>query len=293
MENHKGRLFRSLLTAGYLIGFSVLAYMGTRFHAYYALPLPERPHSPLHLLAKPGGQTSHGLGIAGGAMILLLFLYSVRKREVIRWGSLSRWLDTHIMLGILGPLFVTLHTAFKFGGIVSVSYFSMMAVMASGIFGRYLYIQIPRAITGGELSPKDIAARRGAIRDALAAEFGLSDKALDTLEGKAASPSGKSRSAWRILLNLMIADLIRPFRSFTMRRRLRRSHPGLPPEKLGTLAGGIKELSILDRKVRFLDTTQRIFHYWHVIHRPFAYVVVVIMLIHVAVVTYLGYRWFF
>jgi len=37
----------------------------------------------------------------------------------------------------------------------------------------------------------------------------------------------------------------------------------------------------------------RVFHLWHVVHRPFAYVMVVIMFVHIAVTVAFGYRWIF
>ena len=73
------------------------------------------------------------LGIAGAGMMTLMLLYSLRKR--VRWfhrlGSLSRWLDVHIFLGIVGPCLVVLHSAFKVGGLVALSFWSMVAVVVS------------------------------------------------------------------------------------------------------------------------------------------------------------------
>jgi hypothetical protein len=36
---------------------------------------------------------------------------------------------------------------------------------------------------------------------------------------------------------------------------------------------------------------KRIFRYWHVIHLPFALIMLIIMAIHVGVVIYFGYLW--
>ena len=59
-------------------------------------------------------------------------------------GSMPLWLEVHIFCGIVGPVLVTFHTSFKFNGIISVAYWSMMAVMLSGFVGRYLYVRIPK-----------------------------------------------------------------------------------------------------------------------------------------------------
>jgi len=51
--------------------------------------------------------------------------------------------------------------------------------------------------------------------------------------------------------------------------------------------------TILHRRRLLLERLQQIFHYWHVIHKPFAIVMLLIMAIHVAVTVLLGYRWVF
>jgi hypothetical protein len=45
--------------------------------------------------------------------------------------------------------------------------------------------------------------------------------------------------------------------------------------------------------VALLNAMKGIFHNWHVIHRPFAYVMVVIMFVHIIVTVLFGYRWIF
>jgi len=286
-------IHRILLACLYITGFSILAFFAWRYSDYYLLPFIERPHADLHAILKPGGKLGHGLGVAGSAMILLLFLYLVRKRGIVRWGTLSHWLNVHIMFGLLGPLFVTLHTAFKFSGIVTVSYFSMMAVMASGIFGRYLYVQIPRAITGGELNPRDLESRREELERSLKEEFELSDEGIGELSETMTGNWKESRSAIAVLLSLLLDDIFRPFRLMSLKKLTRERHSGFTREESDRVVGLVGELVLLARKSKFLDTTQRIFYYWHVIHRPFAYVMILIMVIHVSVVSYLGYRWIF
>jgi hypothetical protein len=53
-----------------------------------------------------------------------------------------------------------------------------------------------------------------------------------------------------------------------------------------------KEIS-LDRRMERLEKMQKFFEYWHVIHLPFALVMLIIMAIHVAVTIVFGYRWIF
>jgi hypothetical protein len=43
----------------------------------------------------------------------------------------------------------------------------------------------------------------------------------------------------------------------------------------------------------FLKVAHRLLHHWHLIHRPFALVMFVILAVHVLVTTLLGYTWIF
>jgi hypothetical protein len=49
----------------------------------------------------------------------------------------------------------------------------------------------------------------------------------------------------------------------------------------------------LNRKIDMLVVMRSLMEYWHVAHLPFALAMLVVMLIHVAVVLFMGYKWIF
>jgi hypothetical protein len=51
----------------------------------------------------------------------------------------------------------------------------------------------------------------------------------------------------------------------------------------------VRKKASLSRRVIFLDHTQRVFHLWHVIHRPFSYAFAVLAIMHILVVMGLGF----
>ena len=55
----------------------------------------------------------------------------------------------------------------------------------------------------------------------------------------------------------------------------------------------VKNEISLNRRIERLQLMQNLFKYWHVAHLPFALVMLVIMVIHVAVTLVFGYRWIF
>ncbi len=288
-------MFKTLLVILYLSGFAALAWFGWHGYDYYRTPVSERPHLEQHALLKPGGLYGHGLGIVGSSMILLLFLYSARKRGrfFLRFGKTARWLDIHIWFGIMGPLFITLHTAMKFGGIVSISYFSMMAVMISGFFGRYIYMQMPRDESGVALSARQIDQRIESLGETLQTQYQVPTAVMIKIDSYARVGEGKRTRGFMALLRLLGYDFTRPFRSRRLRKYIRRAHPGIPPKAVSQIVILARRKSLLTRRRAFLETVTNFFHYWHVIHKPFAYVMILIMFIHVTVAVLMGYRWIF
>lgn len=100
---------------------------------------------------KPYGGTWLGytLGTLGAVLILWLLWYGVRKR---RYRSTSAtvqgWLSAHVYLGTALVVVVTLHTGFELGwNVHTLAYVLMLAVVASGFYGVYVYLTVPRAIT--------------------------------------------------------------------------------------------------------------------------------------------------
>ena len=77
---------------------------------------------------------------------------------------------------------MVLHSSFKVGGLVSISFWSMVAVALSGVFGRYLYLQIPRTRAGEELSLAEVEKADRELTRRLREEFGADDAFLERLE---------------------------------------------------------------------------------------------------------------
>jgi hypothetical protein len=285
--------FNRMLGTLYVIALSFCILMLIAGGAYYMLPVTDRPHSDLHTYLKPSGSWGHGMGIVGSAMVLLLFLYSMRKGQHlgVRWGRLRSWLDVHIFFGIIGPLLITLHTAMKFGGIVSISYFSMVAVVLSGFFGRYIYMQIPRDHRGSVVSLDKMRQREAQIERRLSEEMKVPPTvtqriALLSAKGVAPQSSGLKAILWSIH-----SDMVMPFRLYRLRRFMRKAK--VPSGVVYEISALTRERLKLVRRITLLTSMRQVFHLWHILHKPFAYVMIIIMFIHIAVTVAFGYRWIF
>jgi hypothetical protein len=234
----------------------------------------------------------HGLGIIGSLMIVVgVSMYMIRKRVRMfsRFGVLKYWLEFHIFLCTLGPILVLFHTAFKFGGIVSISFWSMVAVVASGIIGRYIYLQIPRTIEGRELSLSELDQKKVALNEQLKNKDQLDEELLNEILAAVKSRPGR-------LGGNMIQ---RFFAKYQFERKIQRQikrqlkAQQLSKESFREAWKLIRFEIVLNRKIDRLTNMQNLFRYWHVAHLPFALVMLVVMIIHVAVSLTFGYRWIF
>ncbi len=283
-------LFKPALTVLYGICLACFFYFLIVAMPYYATPMVERPLHPDYVKFKPAGTYGLLFGVVGSVFMFSLLLYSLRKRTRIfgKLFTIKRWLDVHILFGVMGPCFILLHTSFKLGGLVAVSFWSMMAVALSGLFGRYLYIQIPRNIRGEELGVRELEAQDRELGVSLQTKFGLSsdqvDEMMDTLNG------GGDKSNGLFWLHMITGDLKRQWRMFRARKTLPARY-NISPQYAAALIEAAGRKSTMKRRIARLERVHKLFHYWHVIHRPFALIMYIIMIIHIVIALLFGISW--
>lgn len=257
---------------------------------YYLLPLWERPDSPLHALLRPSGRVGHWLAYVGAGMIVIgVLIYSSRKRVPFlqRRGPMRTWLNVHIYLCLVGPLLVSFHTALKLHGVAVYSYWSMLIVASSGIFGRWLYQQFPRTTRDKEMSVEDMRTDQAEARSRLEAEFHLSPASLaevDALAERSVRSIGQGALA---LPRLLMDDIARPFRLAAMRRHLL-SERRLPRSEAHALLGLLRRRVAAERRMAYWGTFRRFFTYWHVTHLIFFVSMIAMLVLHVASVLFFG-----
>jgi len=285
---------RIVLFALYIIAITILVYYIYDGYDYYITPFMERPHHPDHQNLKPGGIRGHGLGIIGTIMMLTILVYSMRKRNIIfsGIGQLGSWLDLHIFMGIMGPLFVILHTSLKLNGIVAISFWSMILVSLSGFLGRYLYLQIPRNISGHEIDLQELESTNENILKEIEGKYDIERSFISEMETLIVGKLYPDKSEFATFFSFLKADIFRLFRIRNIRKILRRSK-GLSKKQIGILLGMMKKKAFLHRRLILWNNIHRLFHYWHVFHRPFALIMYLIMVIHVVLTVILGYTWIF
>lgn len=284
------RAGRLALLLVYGASFAGIAWLAWRGHDYYLTPLIERPRHPDYWALKPGGTLGHLYGTVGSLLMVLMLVYTLRKRVPFfgRLGRLRGWLHFHIYCGIVGPPLVVLHSSFKVQGLVALSFWSMIVVAASGFVGRYLYAQLPRRRSGDELTLEEIRQESERLGARLREELGLREETLERLDRIGRGTLGERPGLARVLF-LLPFDGLRVGRRLRMLRR--RELGKLPDAEVDPLLVAMRRRTYLERRIRVFGELQSLFYYWHVLHKPLAIVMYLFMLVHVAVALSTGYGW--
>ncbi|MFZ4740493.1 MAG: hypothetical protein ACOYLE_04965 [Bacteroidales bacterium] len=289
MSKTAHRIFIFLLAFIVIVVFIYITYIGSSF---YKTSIEERFFHQDYKALKPSGILGHGYGILGSAFMLIgVLVYMLRKRfrTFSRIGLLKHWLEFHIFLCTLGPILVLYHTSFKFGGIVAISFWSMVAVFASGIIGRYIYIQIPRTIEGRELSLSEVNNLKTDIETTLKDNINLDNESYNEIIKLTKKKVGIYHDNF----------LINYFKTYIDDRKTLKhvksiiKHSNLSKNEYSNIINLLKNEISLNRKIERLTTMQNLLKYWHVAHLPFAFIMLIVMIVHVVIAIMFGSKWIF
>jgi len=294
-RSHRVRLY-ALYAVAIAINLAIFIYG----FDYYKLSAIERPFSPKHHLLRPSGPVGLYLGFFGVALFLGIFLYPIRKHWA--WlaakGSTRHWLDIHILMGLTAPAIVAFHSTLKFKGLAGMAFWIMFAVSASGVVGRYLYGQIPRKVTTAELSMRELQDLQAHLAQQLAAQNLLPKADLQALL-RLPDPNRVARLPVAMaIIYMILLDVARKFRVAQLRRHALKGNPSLTtlfgflPTRHREVERAIRaaaEEARLSKKVLFLSRSQKVFHLWHIVHKPFSYAFAVVAMIHIGLQFVLGY----
>lgn len=232
----------------------------------------------------PSKGVGHWIGYAGGGMMVLTQLYTIRKRikSLNGVGARKAWLDLHIYLGLIGPTLIAYHTTYKLGGIVAVSFWSMVVVMLSGIIGRYIYVRIPVGIANSEDELNRLKEESNLLGKRINRFLPNGDSIQTIVEELSGMKKVAVRRGLSALMYLFAGDFLRPFRFFKLRLMLilKFKLPFRPRREVYRLV--IDQVAII-RRIVLLQIAQQLLDYWIIFHRIFAWVMFNIMILHIIV----------
>jgi hypothetical protein len=239
----------------------------------------------------------YALGIFGGSLVILLLLYSVRKR--VRWlaflGSVNKWFEVHMVLGVVAPIAILYHSNFSLGATNSnVALMSMLVVAGSGLVGRYIYAHIHYGLYGRKMTLGELRASAIRLRS-LEGTIAFLPELVSRLEDEEKrllasgprmpvvsllKPAGVALNSliarWRLHRYVSRALKVAARNSPTIaaqRRRLRRSAYAYVDRRL-----------LATRQVAAFEAFERLFSLWHLLHVPLIFMLLIAGIVHVVAV---------
>lgn len=240
---------------------------------------------------------NYWVAVAGGSMMALLFVYPLRKyvRAFQRLGQVKWWFWLHLSLGIAGPWLIVVHSDFHVGSLnAAVALFSMVAVVGSGVVGRFLSVRIHRGLDGERTSLEQLRTRAGLVESDARSKL----RFAPTVEARLLAFEQRELQARPGWLTPLRQALVLPLqRWITYRRCVAELHARLDelaqrqawtPQQRRERARKSRKLvdRYLDAVVRVAQWTAfaRLFALWHVAHLPFVYLLVISAVVHVVAV---------
>ena len=216
----------------------------------------------------PGYPLSYFLGWLGFGIMLIMNLYSLRKRFNVfsRLGKLTGWLEFHIFCGILGPIFIIFHANFKIEGLVAISFWSMIIASTSGILGRYFYIQ---TLKKKEELKKNI--------DSMKNEF------ISRNQDKFTTEKFDEIFQHSYVLHVLISSLTSDIFLFF-------ANPGKAYGLSKKEGEFLKRIGVENRRVSILAPFNLLLGYWHSFHLPFAFFMYLVAVIHIVTALLFGVK---
>jgi len=248
----------------------------------------------------PESGLGYALGITGGVMMLVMLLYSLRKRAkwMRKWGPVRYWFRTHMILGVYGPVLILYHCNFQLGSQNSnIALFSMLVVAASGIVGRYFYGKIHYGLYGNKVTIKQLEQDQLITRFELSRLFEISPELHEKLKKydniKTSDSSGLIKSFFNVL-----SLSFRTRRSYARARQKLKKACRIAAKKdhwdrgeyRKVMANGENYLNAYYttiRKIAGFAFFERLFSLWHVLHVPLFFMLIITASIHV-----LAVHWF-
>jgi len=274
---------------GYLItGLSILVWLAVKGWDYYLLTRPQRLRSPLHATLRPAGSWGHGVGIGATAVMLLNFLYPLRKRwrAMSGAGKIRDWLDFHMFVGFMSPLVIAFHAAFQSNNqLATGTAGALLIVVLTGIVGRFIYGLVP-SYGGKEMEFSDLLGRWERMK-----------ARLEPMLADSGNPEFLQRIFAAVTAPVQPGSLVgmflrMPFSWLAVRLRLLRARFHFSDhEHYLEFRDGYRRLCGIRRQIRFYQSLKRLLRTWRFFHASLAGFLVVAIAAHIAVSLYLGHGW--
>ena len=230
------------------------------------------------------------IGIIGSVMIASgVIFYALRKRisALKKLGRMTSWLNFHIMCCLLGPLLVVYHSAFTVKAPNSaIALYSMLIVVASGVVGQYLFRHFQFSLSGERATLKEMNEETDQLNQKVQQYFSEPQKIIGTIKTFfAVREWQKSGGLVRSFYTMVRLDWLER----KLKRQIQRYLASKPQRIFSTPGQGpfenllIERIS-LEKKIFVLEAATRLFSFWHKLHVPLVWILIMTFIVHVTAV---------
>jgi len=250
-------------------------------------------HAHLERYITPQRGLGYWLGITGGSMMLLLLVYSARKRfSWLRWmGGIPEWFQFHMTLGVVGPLLILFHSNFHLGATNSnVALICMLVVAGSGVIGRYIYTRLHARMDGHEDTLEQLKAVGERLRSQTTSIQFLPGL-LEAIEGIEQRMIRPPRNPIGRFLHLFTGGMRSAIARWLARREITRAiqYARRQDRVIAVNAQRIAQVAYryadrrfeAGRRANEYQLYARIFSLWHVLHIPLFFMLLIAGIVHV------------
>jgi len=244
-----------------------------------------------------GEGLGYALGIIGGSLMLILLLYSGRKRIPLlrHLGPTRHWFRMHMTLGVIGPILILYHCNFQTGSLnAKVALYCTLLVAISGLVGRYLYAQIHQGLYGNKSSLRQLIATMQASENRSGNNPGFSAPIRRTLTEVSEAALTRPPSLLGAVIQPIALSLKTHWLYFSLKRQLFENIDAQASDSavIGQHRQNLRRVSAKYlqarlgeiRRVAQFGLFERLFALWHVVHVPFFILLVVSAFVHVLAV---------
>ncbi len=249
--------------------------------------------SPKEFITPESG-IGYYLGITGSLMMVVMLIYPVRKRvrslRVI--GSVKAWFRAHMLLGVVGPTLIIVHTNFSLGSTNGqVALFCMIIVSLSGFIGRYLYRQIHHGLYGHRATLRELQQQSGRLRE----NSSMQKLGLQVIDARLATLEAQIEEGAQGPLDAIVFPFRQSLRTrylhFVVMKDLRKTLTMRASEStviaanrdrlIKTTGQYLSQRLRISRKVVMFRMYEKLFSLWHVLHIPLFLILVGAAILHI------------
>ena len=212
-----------------------------------------------------GSILGHLLGVIGTVLMIATLLYVYRKRILKRKGKANP-LNPHIYFGLIGGIFVVVHSGSKSASLIGALVFiGMLLTIISGIVGRILFVKINRSIREQKSDVETLETSLQALKQELNPIFCRKEFNF------------RDRAKWYAIENGEV--------------QLDAQMDSQVDEKCQDFMMIAESLAEREERFQVYSTTKALFSFWNNIHIASTLFLFAMIIVHVMTTLYYGLRW--